>query len=381
MPSALRLIDRGTVLDADRGPVNQRSSSFSAVTLTSAGEVLATFRLGSDREGPDGHPVLMVTDDGGDTWRMRFLGLGERTWDGVRGEARVWMIAELTPGELTASALWVDRSDPDAQWVNPQTQGVLPMRTYLLTSRDGGATWGDRRRVDLAPHPGASPTGPILRLAGGVLAQPFEHWKEYRDPSPAWPRAMLRLSHDGGVTWPDDAVVAAHPANERYYWDQRLEVDPETGELIGMFWTHDPATGRDVDVHVAWGSADGRTWTAPEPTGLPGQHCTPIALGGDRVVAVYARRDRPGGIRAALSRDFGRTWDRDGEITLYESTAAAQAGEGMARSQDEYWNDMGAWTFGHPRGVVLPSGELLVVFYGGEGEARSARWARVAVDE
>jgi hypothetical protein len=146
-----------------------------------------------------------------------------------------------------------------------------------------------------------------------------------------------------------------------------------------MFWTHEPASGRDVDVHIAWGSPDGRTWTDPVGTGLPGQHCQPISIGGDRVVAVYSHRQDPPGIRAALSDDFGRTWDRATEVVVWASDAGDEPGSGKARAQEEFWNDMGAWQFGHPRGAVLPSGEVLVVFYGGSGITRSARWARLRV--
>ena len=39
---------------------------------------------------------------------------------------------------------------------------------------------------------------------------------------------------------------------------------------------------------------------------------------------------------------------------------------------------MEAWRFGHPRAVLLPDGEVFVVYYAGDDQAKSARWARVA---
>lgn len=80
-----------------------------------------------------------------------------------------------------------------------------------------------------------------------------------------------------------------------------------------------------------------------------------------------------------MSDDFGRTWDRTGELVVWASDAGPEPGSDGPRAQDAYWNDMGAWQFGHPRGVALPGGEVLVVFYGGTGVTRSARWARLAV--
>jgi hypothetical protein len=373
------VVASGTIWDARTAPANQRSASATSAIVLADGTILATCRLGSDREGPDGHTGVFASRDGGDTWEMRSLSLAERVWDGWPGETRGWYIAELAPGELIATVLWTDRSDPARPWVNQVTQGLLGMRVYHLRSTDAGWTWPDRRRIDLGRHPGSSSTGQVMRLAGGALAQPFETWKEYDDPSPGIPAAYLRLSHDDGGSWADEVLVASHRDNALYYWDQRLDAHPADGRLVNMFWTHEPGTGRDVDIHIAWGSPDGRTWTDPLGTGLPGQHCQPIAIGGDGLVAVYSHREDPPGIWASLSEDFGRTWDRSRDLVVWASDAGDEPGSGRSRAQKEFWNDMGAWQFGHPRGAVLPNGEVLVVFYGGSDVTRSARWARLRV--
>jgi hypothetical protein len=190
---------------------------------------------------------------------------------------------------------------------------------------------------------------------------------------------MLRISRDGGRTWPDDVVVASDPANRIYYWDQRLATHPLTGQLVAMFWTFDRDANADLPIHIAWGSADGRRWTLPGATTLDGQHCQPVAIGGDRLVALYTHRRNPPGIRAALSHDFGRTWDPKDEVEVYGSGAGDEPSATGAASELEYWNAMGAWQFGHPRGALVPNGEVFVVFYAGEGATRSARWARVEV--
>jgi hypothetical protein len=136
-----------------------------------------------------------------------------------------------------------------------------------------------------------------------------------------------------------------------------------------------------VAIHVAWGSPDGREWTYPQPTSLDGQHCQPVALGGDLLAAAYSHRRNPPGVRVALSRDFGRTWDPTAEIEVYGSGAGDEPNATGATTGKDYWNAMGAWQFGHPRGVALPNGDVFVVFYAGEGATRSARWARVAIEE
>jgi hypothetical protein len=363
----VRLVASGTVFDTRHAPANEQSASATGALLTADGTILVSFRLGTERESGDGHACVMASRDLGETWQIRHLGLEHTQLDGKQGESRSWQLAELQPGELTASVLWIDRRDPTKPWVNQTTQGLLPMRNYHTTSRDGGTTWSAPRPIDL-PHPSASTTGPVLRLPNGDLAQPFEHWKGYDDPAVGHPRALLRFSHDDGQTWPDEAIVAADPTNRRYFWDQRLARHPDTGQLVAMFWTFDREANHDVPIHIAWASADGRQWTTPAPTDLDGQHCQPVALGGNLLAAVYSHRRNPPGIRLALSRDFGRTWHAkpDDEIEAYGSGAGDEAFATGASSGKDYWNAMGAWQFGHPRGIALPNGEVFVVFYAGE---------------
>jgi hypothetical protein len=376
----MHVVASGTVFDTRYAPSNERSASSSAALALADGTILATFRLGTERESDDGHLAVLASRDLGASWELLHLGLEERRLDGVRGESRGMALAELTPGEITGTVLWTDRSDPSKPWVNQETQGLLPMRVYHTVSRDGGSTWTAPRVVDLAPHPSASMTGPVLRLAGGDLGQPFEHWKDYDDPSLGRPRAMLRLSHDGGTTWPDDVVVAADPENRLYFWDQRLTtLPPPDGRHVAMFWTFDRVEGHDVPIHIAWGSPDGRQWTVPVPTPLDGQHCQPVAIGGERIVAVYSHRRNPPGVRIALSEDAGRTWDPADDLEVYSSGAGDEPAATGAATETEYWNAMGVWQFGHPRGVLLPNGEIFVVFYAGEGATRSGRWARIAI--
>jgi hypothetical protein len=220
----------------------------------------------------------------------------------------------------------------------------------------------------------------VLRLANGNLIQPYETHKEWHDPSPLDPRDYLRLSHDGGRSWPDWIEVASHPRRARYYWDQRLAVHPGNGRLVAMFWTHDPVAREDRDVHIAWGSADARQWTTPAPTGLPGQHCQPVIVDERTVVAVYADRVRPA-IVASVSHDFGRSWDRDRDLVLHDSGAGTEPGVGENLDLAGQWNTMVRYRFGHPRAILLPSGEVFAVWYGGDDEAKQALWARLALDQ
>ena len=372
----MRVVDRGLVFDATAAPAHSRSSAFTGVTRLRNGDLLVSFRTGTGRDSPDGRLRIMRSRDTGQTWETLHPGLTANI-DGIEGNLVEGFFTESAPDRLLGTFAWVDRSNPALSFVNQETAGILPMRVLLAETGDGGATWRSFRDVDTRPEVGCAVTGPVFGLADGALALPYESWKEYDDPRPGTHVAWLRLSFDGGETWSEKAAVAADPDARVFYWDQRIAQHPETGQLVAMFWTHDRNAETDIENHIAWGNPDGREWTLPTPTGWRGQHCEPISLGGDRLAALYVHRHDPPSLRAVVSEDFGRTWRRDEELVFYSSEVGTEPGAAGARQFEDFWQDMMAWRFGHPRGVLLPDGGLFVAFYAGDETATSMHWVRI----
>ena len=148
----------GLVHDAHKAPLHQRSTSFTDIAITGDDTVLVTFRAGSERDSLDGHILLYAGNGLDGAWILLYDGYEKGAWeDGTLGEVKTFSIVETGPGVLTATGLWVDRSDPALSFVNPRNQGILPMRIFHTTSTDGGRTWSPRRRMDVRPHRGASP--------------------------------------------------------------------------------------------------------------------------------------------------------------------------------------------------------------------------------
>jgi len=375
----MRIVDRGTVFDATRASPERRFCTFTSLERLSDGRLVCGFRTGSAKDSADESVCIMCSDDGGATWQVAFAGFDDVP-PGSGGRIRAVGLAEIAPGRLMASFLWMDRSDPALPLANPETQGILPSRIFVAESADAGRSWSDLRRVPLQPHKGNATTGDMLPLKDGALVLPYEAWKEYDDTSPGEHHAALRLSTDGGVTWTGPAIVAHDPSGRLLYWDQRLAVNPEDGRLIAMFWTHDRAAQQDVPMHVAWGSPDGQTWSAPLSTGIEGQIVAPLWLPGGRVLAAYVHRHDPPGLRAILSDDGGRTWDAAAELVFYEKQRGGrESGMGGKRDFGDYWADMSIWTFGHPAAARLPGGEVMVAYYAGDETAMSIHWVRISV--
>ena len=370
----MQVAAEGVVWRDETGAPTLQNVCFPSVALLSDGRLLATCRVGSKKDSADGNLMFCESRDEGKTWQERGFLLSSR-FQGVPGELRLGPPSELAPGRIMLVAGWVDRSDPSLPFANPDTIGILPIRVLLTESSDAGATWAPRRDVDVSPMIQPALTGPVMRLPDGRLAISYETNKHYDDPTPVEHKAALIFSEDEGAVWKDPTVVATHP--DFYFWDQRHAVLPD-GSMLALFWTYSVPQERDVEIHQAFSQDNGRTWSAPANTGIEGQIAFPVPLGGEDVLMLYVHRHHPPSLRAVLSHDGGETWDTGGEMVFY-SKDVREAGMDAGTATADYWQDMELWTFGLPSGVVLPDGDVLVVYYAGYSRQTHMAWSRIAV--
>jgi len=372
----MRILNQGLVFDAGSAPPHRRFCSFTSTLVLPSGRILVTFRSGSSKDAPDENILICSSDDQGMSWKIVFEGFDPMI-DGIPGGWRVGALTEISPGRLVGFFNWFDRSDRIRPLANPATQGTLPSRLFVMDSFDNGHTWASRREVDTRPFQGIAMADAILKLADGTLGLPYEAWKSYEDPGPGQHHALLRLSQDGAHTFGPAVTVAHDPLNNTFFWDQRLAVDCSKGDVIALFWTHDRKAEQDLAIHIAWGSSDGKTWTGPLDTGIAGQIASPLIMPGGEVLMVYVHRHDPPSLRAVLSRDFGRSWDRAGELILYQSGAGPESGMDGRQKFSDYWVAMNRWQFGHPDASPLADGDVFVAFYAGNAGALSIQWVRL----
>ena len=374
----MRILDQGIVYDAASAPPHRRFCAFTNTTVLSDGRILVAFHSGSAKEAPDENVLMRLSADRGCTWVAISDGLEPLTIDGRLGSWHHGRVTELAPGHLLGAFWWLDRSDPRRPMINPETTGTLPNHIFLMDSFDDGRTWANRREVDTLPFPSVALMGAPLVLADGSIAVVSEAWKTYNDASHGEHSAILSISPDGGRTFEPSVVVAHDPANRLLFWDERLAVDPASGRLVGMFWTHDRVAQQDANAHIAWATTDGRSWTYPSDTGLAGQIPRPLVLPGGRILCVYVHRHWPPSLRAILSPDFGHTWDLTGELVFYEHPFGPQAGmDVQQRGFTDYYADQRLWNFGLIEPGLLADGSIFAAFYAGDAQSLSIRWARI----
>ena len=336
----------------------------------STGDILLAHRAGTRRESNDGRPHLLRSADGGHRWES--LGrpldaLGAEGWD-----LRAAALAELPSGELLTVVVALDKS-LDRPTYNPETEGLVPVANHVAVSSDDGRTW--RRLADLAggPVPQTASQGLLVLPNGDVLCT-FETFKQYDEPGTWRYLGGLLRSTDAGETWGDCVISAASDPDgdphDTMWWDPRI-ARLASGELVQFMYAFRHRSRTEGPVHAAWSRDDGRTWTLPASTGLPGQASYPVPLEDGRLVLLQQRRGHEQSIVAHASRDGGRTFDPGSETVVYRHEATSAPAADGSLSAFDYLMSMDRFTFGHPCGVATGEDEVLAIWYAG-GVTRTA---------
>ena len=376
----MQIEDRGIICDTRKRPESERVASFTGLCATSSGSIICTFQIGPAKNAANSILLLFRSRDQGRTWQeipFRF----ETKIDGIPGAFSSGQIVEVEPGRLVLIATWFDRSDPGRPFFDPVTEGILPSRQLMAFSIDDGNSWSAWQELPIPGLKGCASTGPILKWSDGVIAYPFESLKEFDDPNPAIPGAWCMISRDQGQTFGPPILMARHPQNKIYYWDQRLCVGKSSGEFIGLYWAHDLEKKNDLKVHIRKASlANGTLQSAPIfPTRIPGQIAAPLLLESGVLLAFVVDRSRPGTMKLWASRDGGASWLDHLVIHIHDERAAlTQNAENIDYAR--YWEDMARWSFGHPAIQSLGDGEVLLSYYAGTPTCMSIQWARVSID-
>lgn len=373
---------QGLIFDAAQQPASGRISFFTSLCPLESGTILCGFQNGPGKHSPSSTIRLCRSTDGGRSWELLPASFETRI-NGVPGSLAAGELVEAAPGRLLLFTTWFDRSDPARPLFDPVTQGILKSKQLLAVSADEGRSWSEWRELATGNLTGCALTGPIVQWGDGSLAFPFESFKEFDDPRPGRHAAWLMMSRDGGESFSPPLLVAQHPEHAVYYWDQRLCAGRQPGEFTALFWTHDLAAQRDLNVHLRHGAVSGQAISSKPilATSIPGQIAAPVRLADGRLLAFVVDRSQPGTMTLWYSSDDGASWPAADRLVVHthdERAALTQGRDNIDFSQ--YWEDMGKWTFGHPALRLLTDGRLLLAWYAGTPDCLSVHWARVRVE-
>ena len=118
----------------------------------------------------------------------------------------------------------------------------------------------------------------------------------------------------------------------------------------------------------------GETFSPPMATGFHAQTCKLIQLEDERLLCVSRRHDRPG-MWATVARLDGDRWTNLFDAPVWEGAESGMSGQGRAAEE------LVSLKFGYPSPKLLPSGEVLVLFWCEENGSTNVRWTRLRVSE
>lgn len=303
---------------AERVNVVTGGGYFPVLIRLDNGRLGAAIRGGDTHVGANGRLDWAHSSDEGRTWSV------ERLADAAMDD-RNPAVGQLRDGSVLVTYI-IDRSyGPDGKRLKELTRDGL----YTVRSLDRGRTWQDPVKSAIDPRHGASPYGKIVQLPSGVALLNVYY---ERGPGLDHETSLVYRSTDGGMSWGDPSVIADD-------FNETAVVPLPDGRILAVARSHHGGF-----LATCFSSDQGRTWTAPHRITADREHPADVILLEDkRLLLVYGERNRPFGVRAALSRDYGRTWGPEVIVLA-----------GDAHSGD----------CGYPSSVEVQRGRIVTLYYG-----------------
>jgi hypothetical protein len=337
-------------------------------TLISLGgeRLVATFDLGQAVESLDYRTYNSFSTDGGLTWSPPTQIIADSN---SRPSTHTIRPSRLLDGTLVAVGGRYFRDDPEEGLCNRANLGHVEMDLFLLRSNDGGNSWSKPERL-IPPL-----VGPAFEVAHGVIELrdgrwlwPTSTWKGWDGSAPNGMKAVCFVSHDRGKTWPEYIDIFDGYREGLIHFEQSVVVLPD-GRLLACGWVVDERTSRTRDVVYAV-SDDGRRFSRPRSTELPGETSKLVALPDGRVACCFRSLEEPG-LGVALATLDGDQWRTETRMTVWQGAPTALFGD---RSTADGLSEL---KLGYPSPVVLPDGQVLCAFWCRVNDVNEIRWVRL----
>lgn len=375
----LKLISSGPIYRNPDPGYRHETALFSHIVALGGDELLCLYNRGQAMYATDLTFWQARSTDGGVTWQEH-IQITDRSLDDRPYSYHSPFVSRMSNGLLVIISFRVDRSDPNKPIFNAETGGLTELEIILMRSTDNGRSWSPPEIIAVPEGLVITPSSPIVELLSGRWFLAHDRWHAFDDPGPYKPRTICFFSDDQGKSWHEPVSFANSEATGKGFWHGRV-MRLTDGRLFALFWSAVMGENglEDLPLHRAIGSADGREWSIPEMTNLPGQTNGVVDLGNGRFAAIYTTREatKPG-FRVVLSEDWGRTWDIENQLQIWNATGRERLGvnapEAYPRSHDTI-------AYGAPTANRLPNGTIIVSFWCTEMSITHIRYALLKLDE
>ena len=291
---AISVVRRFTIVTGE-----PRHRAFPGAVRLSSGEILVTYREGSDHwKTSDAVAKVVRSGDGAETWSSPELLFSEPGW----GCSAHHGPAQLSDGRLIVPVLLIAEIYLSAEGQR-RAADSMSAKAYVLGSEDGGRSWTGPTQI--GPMDGwfwQNTYGRVRELPDGRVFVPGGGQKVGEEP---WYSGYF-VSHDGGRTFPDRVTVAHALADE-------IDLAPlPNGRWIAMVRALRPPHY----LHRSYSEDAGRTWSSPVSSGVLG-HCPSLLVLPSGTILLGHRqvdRARPSGCALSASTDNGASWQHVSDI-------------------------------------------------------------------
>lgn len=320
-------------------------------------------------ESVDGTTMISKSTDGGRTWTLQPAAYDKSSY--VVPRTDYLKLTHLGEGRLLLFGYEYFRDDPECAIGNPETGGSLDDRIVLLRSQDRGRTWSPPEEIYCRWGRHVEASAPILVLKNGDWVTPIAEFPKWDGHFSIPYSGRLLRSSDEGRTWNDDAVTMSLGDTVSVY-EQRVCQLEKSGAIVVISWNEDLKTGKRHTNHYSISRDNGRTFEGPYDTGVLAQASSVLAIGGDRLLALHAKRrdtDRPGIYAFIVNLENG-IWDVESEAAIWEPAAPVVRDPKMAEI-------FAFLKFGQPGAIKLSDGDILTTHWcieNGQGRTVAMRF-------
>lgn len=333
----------------------------------SDGEWIVCSRKARSLTDPKGRIEAKRSSDGGKSWvDMLPPTCHDETGYSQNGYL-MCHINEFGPNELIAVYVMI-YTDENLPLFNPVTDGMQEACVRVTRSYDNGTTWEKPKDIDYSIKDLLIPGKPVKLPDGsiGIPCETHDIWdKGYFMPM----TAKFVCSTDGGNIFDEGYDIVSHPyllfgdARPMYH-DNKVWI---------YFWTYNTKDNRDENVHRAFSSDFGKSWSVPEPTRLCTQITSPAGIDDDTVMVVTQDRfSKNPGIKAMLSFDGGIGFDESSACMIFKADSVPDGKNPFAQFEQ--------FKFGYSTVTALSQNTFAVCYWHDNKKTTSVSVSVVSID-
>lgn len=345
--------------------------------VLSDGRIIAGARV---QEWADHEPVgdwrAFISEDEGSTWKDTEDDTIPYNWPGTTPREKLERMEKILPnGDYICAGsvgpeTWPAERREEARELglkiheNAISNNMITVGGYKLfvqRSSDKGKTW-TRKEWEV---PGASIVSgnrpPAFLQDGTFLYHLYTTDSAIESTHAHGRRDYVWRSTDHGDNWRLHQMGIQPPG---LHTNETGMVEVSPGRVLALSRVEDSPQY----LVERWSEDAGVTWTAPLRTGIWGFPAHLLKLCDGRILCSYGYRRQPGGVRAVLSEDEGRTWNLDDVIVLrqdggYLSKLREVDPRLVPSEESSTFKTRWRSDVGYPVSVQLPDESILTAYY------------------